>query len=153
VSLADRHAAYLGRPDVTIERLSPLLRQAGYQIHRAADAVSVLDRLWNTACEVVVVNHPVVGLSLDDLLATIRDRSSPSRNTGLVLVVADQEHNAMQTWVGRGVNRVVPRSAVSDGLLGAVGDLLDPAPRLPTRAVVQVESAEGGPATSRSPGC
>ena len=131
---------YIGPPDGGIERLSPLLSRAGYEIHRAVDAVSVLDQLWSTSCGLVIANHPISGLRLEDLLATLRDRSSPSRHTGLVLVVEDREFEPARLLIGRGVNRVVARHAVPRSLLHAVGDLMDQAPRIPVRAVVEVGS-------------
>lgn len=131
---------YIGPPDQQIERLSPLLREAGFEIHRAVDAVSVLDQLWSTNCGLVIANHPIAGLRLDDLLVTLRDRSSPSRHTGLVLIVEDQEYEPARLLIGRGVNRVVARRAAPQLLLHAVGDLMDQAPRVPVRAVVGLES-------------
>jgi hypothetical protein len=147
VSLSSRHAAFLGQPIAQCERLSPLLQRAGYRITRATDAVSVLDSVWSTPLEMIIVNHPVTGLGLDDLLTTIRDRSSPSRNAGVILVVADQEWRGARSYLGNGVNRVVARSLLSEGLIGAVGDLLDISPRLPVRAVVQVESRDSSRST------
>jgi hypothetical protein len=147
VSLSPRNAAFLGQPIAQFERLSPLLQRAGYRIHRATDAVSVLDSVWSTPLEMIIVNHPVTGLDLDDLLTTIRDRSSPSRNAGLILVLGDDDLRGARSYLGRGVNRVVARSLLSEGLVGAVGDLLDVSPRLPVRAMVQVESRDGSRST------
>lgn len=131
---------YIGPPDRQIERLSPLLNEAGFEIHRAVDAVSVLDQLWSTNCGLVIANHPIAGLRLEDLLLTVRDRSSPSRHTGLVLIVEDQEYEPARLLIGHGVNRVVARGQVPRLLLHAVGDLMDQAPRVAVRAVVEVES-------------
>jgi hypothetical protein len=131
---------YIGPPDQEIERLSPLLTEAGFEIHRAVDAVSVLDQLWSTQCGLVIANHPIAGLRLEDLLLTLRDRSSPSRHTGLVLIVGEREYEPAQLLIGHGVNRVVPRRAVPQSLLYAVGDLMDQAPRVPLRAVVEMEA-------------
>lgn len=143
MSLHARHAMYIGPPDQQIERLSPLLREAGFEIHRAVDAVSVLDQLWSTTCGLVIANHPIAGLRLEDLLLTLRDRSSPSRHTGLVLVVGDRDYEPARGLIGRGVNRVVARRALPHLLLGAVGDVMDQAPRIPLRAIVEVESRLG----------
>ena len=131
---------YIGPPDQQVERLSPLLREAGFEIHRAVDAVSVLDQLWSTTCGLVIANHPIAGLRLEDLLLTLRDQSSPSRHTGLVLIVGEQEYEPAKMLIGHGVNRVVARRAVPRSLLYAVGDLMDQAPRIPLRAVVEMES-------------
>ncbi len=140
MSLGTRHAAYLGQLDIRIELLSPLIERSGFTVHRATDAVAVLDLLWNVPCELVVVNHPVVGITLDNLVATMRDRSSPSRHAGLVLVVPDRDYGAISSLRGRGVSRVVARGELGQGLLGAVGDLLEVSPRVQVRAMVQVES-------------
>jgi hypothetical protein len=147
VSVSLRHAAFLGRSIAQVERLSPLLERAGYRIHRASDAVSVLDSVWSTPFELIIVNHPVTGLDLDDLLTTIRGPSSPSRNAGLVLVVSDAEWRLADAYLGQGVNRVVADSLLSEGLVGAVGEVLDVSPRLPVRAMVQVESRDGSRST------
>jgi hypothetical protein len=147
VSLSLRHAAFFGQPIAQFDWLSPLLQRAGFRIHRATDAVSVLDSIWSTPLELMIVNHPVTGIGLDDLLTTIRDRSSPSRNAGLILVVRDNDWRGARSYLGRGVNRVVALSLLSEGLVGAVGDLLDVSPRLPVRAVVQVESRDSSRST------
>jgi hypothetical protein len=131
---------YIGPPDQQVERLSPLLHEAGFEIHRAVDAVSVLDQLWSTECGLVIANHPIAGLRLEDLLLTLRDRASPSRHTGLVVIAGEQEYEPARMLIGHGVNRVVARRAVPQSLLCAVGDLMDQAPRMRLRAVVEMES-------------
>jgi hypothetical protein len=131
---------YIGPPDQQVERLSPLLHEAGFEIHRAVDAVSVLDQLWSTECGLVIANHPIGGLRLEDLLLTLRDRTSPSRHTGLVVIVGEQEYEPARMLIGQGVNRVVARRAAPQSLLCAVGDLMDQAPRMRLRAVVEMES-------------
>lgn len=133
---------YIGSPDRQIERLSPLLTEAGFEIHRAVDAVSVLDQLWSTECGLVIANHPIAGLRLEDLLVTLRDRSSPSRHTGLVLIVGEREYEPARLLIGHGVNRVVARHAMPRSLLHAVGDLMDQAPRIPLRAVVEMKARQ-----------
>jgi len=149
VSSDERHAVLVGPPEPKIARLKVLLQQAGFTIYDAPDAVSALDRVWAASCDLVIVNHPVGGLDPGDLIATVRHPLSPSRNTGLVLVVPRDAYQDAQSFIGRGANRVVSKDAVPDGLLHAVGDLIDTSPRHPIRAVVQLNCRDGEQ-TSRS---
>jgi hypothetical protein len=143
VSSDERYAVLVGPPDPKIERLRVLLQQAGFTIYDAPDAVSALDRVWAAVCDLVIVNHPVGGLEPGDLIATVRHPLSPSRNTGLVLVVSHGAYKDARSFIGRGANRVVSRDADPDGLLHAVADLIDISPRHPIRAVVQMNSQNG----------
>jgi hypothetical protein len=139
----ERHAVLVGPPEPRISRLRVLLQQAGFSISDAPDAVSALDRVWGSACDLVIVNHPVGGLDPRDLIATVRHPSSPSRSTGLVLIVPPEEYEEARSLQGRGANRVVARGSTPDGLLHAVGDLLDISPRHPVRGVVEIEATKG----------
>jgi len=143
VSADDRSAVLVGPSEPRIERLKVLLQQAGFTLYDAPDAVSALDRVWATACDLVIVNHPVGGLDPADLIATVRHPLSPSRSTGLVLVVSGQVYREALSFIGNGANRVVLKDGAPDELLRAVGDLIDTSPRYPVRAVVQVDSREG----------
>jgi len=125
-----------------VERLQPLLRRSGYRIHRARGAVAIPELLWSTACDLLIVNHPVNGVGLADLVATVRDRTSPSRDSRVVLIVPDDQAEAAARWLTSGVNRLVPRGLAAELLLDAVGDLIDVSPRQPVRAMVQVESRD-----------
>lgn len=145
-----RHAVFVGRAGPAVERLSRLLEQAGFETERTPDPVATLDRLWSRPCDVLIVNHPVAGLEVEDLIVTVRHPSSPSRATGLVLVVPDGELEGARSLIGRGANRVVGRGASTDELLVAVGDVLDPQPRVPVRALIHVEELAGGGTRSRS---
>jgi DNA-binding NarL/FixJ family response regulator len=148
VTPGSRDAAIIGPAHPLVERLAPLLEGAGFATHRASDAVGALDVLWNRPCELVVVNHPVTGLRLEDLLDTIRDRSSPSRSAGVVLLLPDEDIDLARRLMTRGINRLVPFSRAPERLLSAVGDLMDVSPRKPVRAVLQVESRQGDRAST-----
>ena len=102
MSTDERHAVLVGPPEPQIARLKVLLQQAGFTIYDAPDAVSALDRVWAAACDLVIVNHPVGGLEPGDLIATVRHPLSPSRNTGLVLVVPPGVYPDAQSFIGRG---------------------------------------------------
>jgi DNA-binding NarL/FixJ family response regulator len=143
VSADDRIAVLVGPTEPRIDRLRLLLQQAGFTLFDAPDAVSALDRVWATRCDIVIVNHPVGGLDPADLIATVRHTLSPSRNTGLVLVVPGDRYDDAVSFIGRGANRVVSKDGPPDGLLNSVGDLIDTSPRQPVRAVVQVNSTQG----------
>jgi len=139
MSSPSRHVLILGAGAPELERFVPLLRRTGFTVHRSESAEGASAILQSTAFDLVVLGYPLPGHSLGQLLLSTRDRASPNRQTGLLLVAASGAEAEAEVLLGRGVNRVVPIAQAPAMLLDAVADLLDIAPRVAVRSLVELK--------------
>ena len=121
-----------------LERVVPLLQRAEIAADDLDDAAQALARIAAHPYDLIIAHHPLSGAALSDLVQAVRTRGSPCRLSGLI-VIADPDHQTEALeMVGRGVNRVLPRDAPFEQLLGAITELLAVAPRINLRASVDL---------------
>ncbi len=142
-----RHALLVGPTDGVVERVAATLRSAGFLIHRTADAVTCLDSVYSTIYDLVILRPPIPGVTIADLVTSLREPMSPSRHAGVAVIVEGPDDDGASALVGSGVNRVVDRAEGPGAVLCALGDLLDVAPRYPVQALVELESRQRGDTT------
>lgn len=142
-----RHALLVGPPDGVVERAAATLRSAGFLIHRTSDAVTCLDSVYSTIYDLVILRPPIPGVTVADLVTSLREPMSPSRRAGVAVVTEDGADDGAAELVGAGVNRLVDRAEGPGAVLCALGDLLDVAPRYPVQALVEMESRRSGDGT------
>jgi DNA-binding NarL/FixJ family response regulator len=124
-----------------LEEVAPLLQRSGLKVHTRADHTSALEAVQQEAFDLVIFGFASDRSSLADLVEAVRSDSSPSRSAG-VLVLADSELRLeAESWVGRGVNRVVSKEGEEGRLLEAIANLLHVAPRIALRTMVRLEMA------------
>ncbi len=128
----------IGAHAPVLQRVVPLLQRAEVVVDDLDDALHALARIGAHAYDLIIAHHPLSGTALPDLVQAVRTRGSPCRLAGLI-VIADPEYEAetLKT-VGRGVNRVLPRDAPFEQLLGAITELLAVAPRINLRASIDL---------------
>lgn len=134
-----RKLLILGAETPALHRVVPLLLRAEFLAHRVGRVDEAVDLLVGTSFDLLIVRFPIAGLSLGGLVQTVRARTSPSRNAGLLLLAEPSFVAEVSAFLGKGVNRVVSLDAPSERLLHAVADLVGVAPRSAVRAVVQLE--------------
>lgn len=139
MSLSPRHVLILGADAPELERFVPLLRRGGFTVHRSESVEGASALIQSTAFDLIVVGHPLPGYSLGQLLLSTRDRASPNRASGLLVVAEPGTEDEATVLLGRGVNRVVPLCEAPGILLDAVADLLDVAPRVAVRSLVELK--------------
>lgn len=139
MSSPSRHVLILGADAPELERFVPLLRRTGFTVHRSESVEGASMLIQSTAFDLIVVGHPLPGYSLGQLLLSARDRASPNRRSGLLVVAAPGTEDEASILLGRGVNKVVPLSRAPALLLDAVADLLDVAPRVAVRGLVELK--------------
>lgn len=144
---SNRHALLVGPTDGVVERVAATLRSAGFLIHRTADAVTCLDSVYSTIYDLVILRPPIPGVTIADLVTSLREPMSPSRRAGVAVIVEGPDDDGAADLVGSGVNRVVDRADGPGAVLCALGDLLDVAPRYPVQALVELESRQRGDTT------
>jgi DNA-binding response OmpR family regulator len=139
MSSPSRHVLILGADAPELERFVPLLRRGGFTVHRSESVEGASSLIQATAFDLIVVGHPLPGHSLGQLLLSTRDRASPNRKSGLLVVAASGSEEEANVLLGRGVNRVVPLNRAPALLLDAVADLLEVAPRVAVRSLVELK--------------
>jgi hypothetical protein len=129
----------LGLETPALRQIAPVLRRVEFQVHRLARADQALELLQGTRFDLIVVRYPVEGLSLDDLIATIRGPDSPCLDSGLLVATPAETLEEVAHYLKRGVNRIVDVDESCDRLLDAIADLVGVPPRRSLRTVVQFE--------------
>ena len=133
----------IGHESPVLEAVVPLLRRSEFAVHRSPADPGCVELFQATPFHLLVMEHPVTGISTEEVVAALRSTQSASRNAGLVVVVPDEEMESLRHLLGRGVNRLVRLSDAAE-LMMAVADLLAVAPRKSLRAVVQLEVSLAG---------
>jgi Tfp pilus assembly protein PilZ len=78
-------------------------------------------------------------MELEPFLAAVRDPASPCRRAAVVLLPDRSWRDEAESWIGRGVNRVVTLDEPGVKLHDVVAELLEVAPRLHRRLFVRVQ--------------
>jgi hypothetical protein len=98
----------LGHSDV--HRLVTLLESFDVDFHRIPWNGRLLAAVQRTAFDVVIAGHPGYEMTVDALVAAMRDSEAASRHVGLVLYTDPESTSDAHRLLGRGVNRVVSRT-------------------------------------------
>ena len=68
-----QHVLVVGGKENGLDRVAPMLRRAEFSVHTVEPSPFLLDLVLSTEFELVVVSYPLDTLSIDDLLATVRE--------------------------------------------------------------------------------
>lgn len=131
-----QHVLVVGARDSALDRVAPMLRRAEFNVHIVDPSPFLLDLVLSTAFELVVVPYPIDQISIDDLLATIRNEGSACHGAGLLLLSESSQLDEAQQLVDNGANRAICTDWNEARLWRAVGDLLDIAPRVFMRVLL-----------------
>ena len=134
-----REMLVVGAETGVLLTVAPILRRAGFSVHRIGRADQAPALLTGTRFDLVVARNPMEGLALGDLVSAVRAPGSPCRDSGLLVVAGAGDAGEAEALVGRGVNRVVAEDAPGDRMLDAIADLLGVPPRKTIRAAVQLD--------------
>jgi hypothetical protein len=135
-----RHVLVVGTDDNAVERIAPMLRRAEFEVHTVQASAFVLDLVLGTSFELLIATYPMTGeLTIEEFIGAIRHEGSNCRNAGVLLVAEPGYVDEAANWIDHGVNRVIGTEWADARVWQAVGDLLDVAPRVALRALVQIE--------------
>jgi len=134
-----RHVLVVGAEGDTLETIAPMLRRAEFNVHSASASPVVFDLLLGTSFELVIVRYPLVDLSLDDLIETLRRDGSWCKNAAMVLLAEPEHLDDALALVDLGVNRAIGIDWSESRLQQAIGDLLEVAPRITLRVLVHLK--------------
>ena len=118
-----------------------MLRRAEFGVHSVEPSPFLLDLVLSTPFELVIVTYPMNTVPLDDLVATIRDRGSACHDAGLLLLADPESLDDAQNQVDLGANRAICSDWSEARLLQSVTDLLEIAPRVCMRVLLQTNLA------------
>jgi len=135
-----QHVLVVGK-DASIDRVVPMLRRAEFGVHSVEPSPFLLDLVLSTPFELVIVTYPMNTVPLDDLVATIRDRGSACHDAGLLLLADPESLDDAQNQVDLGANRAICSDWSEARLLQSVTDLLEIAPRVCMRVLLQTNLA------------
>ncbi len=133
-----RDALFVTHGGTLLEPIIPLLRRSNFTIHRTAPDAGCIELLKSSPFALIIIEHPIEGLSMDSVVKEIRAPSSASRNAGLMVIADDEEAHTLGSLVGNGINRLIRTSHVGSEFLMALADLMAVERREPLRTVIRV---------------
>jgi len=133
-----RHVLLVNLRQVTLDTIAPLLRQETLDIHTVEGSPFVLDLIRGTPFEILIVNFPLSGIEMDELIAAVREPGSMCHDSGLVLIAEESDLAEAIPWMGRGVNRIVMLEWSRSRIWQTINELLSVAPRLKIDVPVQI---------------
>jgi len=129
----------LGHNDV--HRLVTLLESFDVDFHRIPWNGRLLAAVRRTAFDVLIAGHPALDMTVDAVIAALRDADAASRHAGLVLFADPETTSDAHRLLGRGVNRVVTRTDPDRVIQESVLSLIDVPRRFQLRAPVEISPA------------
>ncbi len=121
------------------KRIASGLQDASFEVRSEPWSDSVLLLVESQFYDVIVAGPPLSGIDFGMLLSSVRAKASACCRSGLVILVAPDDVEPVERFVGRGVNRVLPDTVTSQELVAAVNDVRDVAPRYQVHLPVQLE--------------
>lgn len=134
-----QHVLIVGSKDAGLDRVTPMLRRAEFNVHSVDPSPFLLDLVLSTAFELVIVRYPMDTVPLDDLVEAIRDEGSACHSAGILLLADSTLIDDAQTHVDLGANRAICTDWSDARLLQSIGDLLEIAPRVFMRVLMHAE--------------
>lgn len=138
-----RHVLVVGADRNALDRVAPMLRRGEFDVHTVAESSLVLDLLQSTSFELLVVAYPTREISVDDVLNSVRSEESTCRHAGILLLASGDKLDEAQQYLERGANRAVSTTWATARLWQVVGDLMNVAPRVFIRALVDIDVETG----------
>ncbi len=118
----------------TRDRVRAGVAAAGHRLTVADDAPAAFRVAAGERFDALLVSHPLAGAPTGRFLQAVRDRESPCRSSGLVLVAEERLRRDAEGYLGRGANRVLALERVEQ----AISEVLRPLLRVPARAPLRL---------------
>lgn len=105
-----RHATVLvvGLTEDAAARFVDAIEGAGFTAALEPDPARATALLEETPVAAVIAAHPLSRGSLGSILTAMKERTSPNRGAGLILLASAETLRTARTLMGRGVTRVLP---------------------------------------------
>lgn len=125
------------------EQVAAVLARENIEVHRMMRAEAALKLAGRLVFRTILVADPVEDMGMPDLLKAIRADSSPSRGSGVILLIPPTAMAEQEKLIERGANRVLSLACDGGELRQALGDLLGVAIRAKLRTMLQIELVIG----------
>ncbi len=139
MSLTRRHVLVIGAHQAALDRVAPMLRREEFDVHTVAPSRFVLDLIAGTPFEILILTLPTTRLSMEEMVQAIRREGSSCRTSGVLVLAQPDILEDASRWVDGGVNRVVSLDWPESRIWQALADLLDVAPRVDLRVLLEVD--------------
>jgi hypothetical protein len=147
MDLNSRSVLSIGLEPGVLMRVLPLLWQGPFDVSTPATPILALRAIDRRPFRLVLSAFPLAGLSFGDVMDRLRAPDSPCRGSALLVIAAPGFIAEARLYLGRGVGRVVAKAAPDAELEGAVGELLEVAPR--TKRALTLDLKVGQSAAER----
>jgi CheY-like chemotaxis protein len=117
---------------------------ARHRVTVAGDAPAAFRMAAGERFDALLVSHPLDGATTGRFLQAVRDRESPCRSSGLVLVAEERMRREAEAYLGRGANRVLAVEQVERAVAEVLQPLLRVSVRAPLRLPVRLQVLGGG---------
>jgi DNA-binding NarL/FixJ family response regulator len=130
----------------SFEALTPVLDRQGLEIVQVAEPEMSIELAEAQPFDLLIFDSIVEMGTLAQLVDAIRDESSASRNSSLLVLAKPATVDMARNLVDRGVNRVMLLDDPPELIGQQVAELLDIAPRADLRYSTRLKAAVGGEA-------
>lgn len=127
------------------EFLSP----GGLEVDRFPSVAGALELLETLTLDALMVSYPLDEMPLASFLRALREPSSQSRNTPVVIVTNEEFRMPAEEFIGSGASRVVCLDTDAETLLEAVMGVIFVAPRRVVSFPAQFRPEDGDPGSAR----
>ncbi len=125
-------------------QLAPGLDRQLFELDRFPSIRGAAELVTCQHFDVLLARYTRQEMKLLPFLRGVRSKSSPCRRSVLMLVVPrPQDLSAARSYIGRGVNRVIPLYNGEQDLQAMISNMLRVAPRIPCRVIAQLEIKYG----------
>ncbi len=134
-----RDVLFVGFDSAAYERFTQGLSLAYFRTDYISTAPGALELTALLPYDALVVTYPPPGMLMERFLDAIRKEDSTCKHAALVLLAPEALEKEAEAFVGLGVNRVLPTTALPDMLQQVLPALIDVAPRVSLRALTRLE--------------
>ena len=128
------------------EALAPVLHRQGLEIVEVETPEMSIELAESEPFDLVIFDSEVREGTLKELVRAIRNTTSASRNTSLLVLAKPGTVDVVRDLIGHGVNRVMLNDDPPELIGHQVAELLNIAPRADLRLSTRLKAAVGGDA-------
>ncbi len=134
-----RHVLLVGLSPEAHDSIAPALHEEAYSVHTVDGSPFVLDLIRGTSFELMVIAHPIEGLTIEEVVDAARCAGSMCTAVRLLVITEPEHLEQAAQWIDHGVNRIVTLDWPRARIWQALADLLSDSPRVPLTATIRLK--------------
>lgn len=139
-----RRVLIVGEVDRFMEHVAPVLEKHGFEVVRVSDITTGADKAQSMQFELLLVLYSNQGMSVAELLKTLRWSGSPNRSAIVVLLSPPDTLEEAEAFLDKGVCRILNPDAHADVLQKALSEVVEHEVRYPVRALIRISGEDIG---------